>query len=97
MGAGRSDCGSHTTHPRTHAPGAQLILAPPDKIAELLIVSVVVVLDSEQHGGRDFHQRVVGSLLLLAAGVPIVQIVDLVGYLWGEEEVCGHRSPDGRK
>ena len=69
------------THPRTHAPGAQLILAPPDKIAELLIVSVVVVLDSKQHGGRDFHQRVVGSLLLLAAGIPIVQIVDLVGYL----------------
>lgn len=42
-----------------------------------------MVLDAEQHGGRDFHQRVVGGLLLLAACVPIVQIVDLVSYLWG--------------
>jgi len=39
------------------------------------------MLDSEQHGSRDLHQRVVGCLLLLPTGVAIVEVVDFVGYL----------------
>lgn len=70
-----------SAHTDTLVPGPQLVLAPPDEVAELLVVRIVVVLDSEQHRGRDLHQRVVGSLLLLSTCVPIVQIVDLVGYL----------------
>lgn len=38
-------------HTQVCIPGPQLILAPPDEVPELLIVRVVVVLDSEQHGG----------------------------------------------
>lgn len=34
-------------------------------------------------GGRaQVHQRVVGRLLLLAAGVPVEEVVDLISYLW---------------
>lgn len=40
-----------STHTQMCIPGPQLILTPPDKVPELLIVRVVVVLDSEQHGG----------------------------------------------
>lgn len=65
-------------------PGPQLILAAPDEVPELLVVGVVVVLDSEEHGSRDLHQRVVGCLLLLPAGVAVVEVVDLVSYLWKE-------------
>lgn len=36
-------------------PGPQLILTAPDKVSKLLVVGVVVVLDSEEHGGRDLH------------------------------------------
>lgn len=43
-----------------------------------------MVLDSEEHGSRDLHQRVVGRLLLLPAGVAVVEVVDLVSYLWKE-------------
>lgn len=35
--------------PHLFIPGPQLILTPPDEVAELLVVGVVVVLDSEQH------------------------------------------------
>lgn len=81
--------------PRSHqapAPGPQLILAPPDKVSRTS--RSCSGADAEQHGGRDFHQRVVGGLLLLAACVPIVQIVDLVSYLWGRGGGVGtdHRS-----
>lgn len=86
------------THP--FIPGPQLILTSPDKVAKLLVVRVVVMLDSEQHWGWDFHQRVVGSLLLLATCVPIVQIVDLVCYLWrgrsaGTDHWTAGKSEDG--
>ena len=86
--------------PHTHMliPGPQLVLTPPDEVAELLIVRVVVVLDSEQHGGWDLHQHVVGSLLLLATCVPIVQIVDLIRYLWGggvQTQITGQQAKGG--
>lgn len=56
-----------------------------------------MVLDAEQHGGRDFHQRVVGGLLLLAARVPIIQVVDLVSYLWGRGGSAGTDHGTGGK
>lgn len=64
------------------SPGAQLVLAAPDKVSKLLVVGVVVMLDSVQQRRRDLHQRVVGHLLLLAAGVAVVQVVHLVCELW---------------
>lgn len=63
-------------------PGSKLIFTAPDKVSKLLVVGVVVVLDSEEHGSGDFHQCVIGCLLLLAAGVAIVEVVDFVSYLW---------------
>lgn len=63
------------------SPGAQLVLAAPNKVPKLLVVGVVVVLDSVEQRRRDFHQRVVGQLLLLAAGVAVVQVVHFVGDL----------------
>lgn len=63
-------------------PGPQLVLAAPDEVSKLLVVGVVVVLDSEEHGSRDLHQGVVGCLLLLPARVAIVEVVDFVSYLW---------------
>lgn len=44
-------------------------------------MGVVVVLDSVEQRRRDFHQRVVRHLLLLAAGVAVVQVVHFVCYL----------------
>lgn len=46
---GRQDTG------KGQVPGPQLILTAPDKVSKLLVVGVVVVLDSEEHGGRDLH------------------------------------------
>lgn len=63
-------------------PGPQLVLTTPHEVSKLLVVGVVVVLDSEQHGSGDLHQRVVGRLLLLPTGVAIVEVVDFVSYLW---------------
>lgn len=63
-------------------PGPQLVLAAPDEVSKLLVVGVVVVLDSEEHGSRDLHQGVVGCLLLLPARVAVVEVVDFVSYLW---------------
>lgn len=63
-------------------PGPQLVLTAPDKVSELLVVGVVVVLDSEEHGSGDLHQRVIGRLLLLPTGVAVVEVVDFVSYLW---------------
>lgn len=63
-------------------PGPQLILTAPDEVPKLLIVGVVVVLDSEEHGSRDLHEGVVGCLLLLPARIAIVEVVDFVSYLW---------------
>lgn len=90
----------HTTDTHTPIPGPQFIFTPPDKVAELLIVRIVVVLDSEQHRGWDLHQCVVGSLLLFSTCVPIVQIVDLVSYLWrgrraGTDHWTARKSEDG--
>lgn len=65
-------------------PGPQLVLAAPHEVPELLVVGVVVVLDSEEHGSGDLHQRVIGRLLLLPTGVAVVEVVDLVSYLWKE-------------
>lgn len=47
---------------------------------------VVVVKDSVQAGGTQVQQSVVGCLLLLATGVAIEEIVDLVCYFWAEEQ-----------
>lgn len=63
-------------------PGPQLILAAPDEVSKLLIVGVVVVLDSEEHGSGDLHQGVIGRLLLLPTGVAVVEVVDFVSYFW---------------
>lgn len=63
-------------------PGPKLVLTAPDEVSKLLIVGVVVVLDSEEHGSGDLHQRVIGCLLLLPTGVAVVEIVDFVSYLW---------------
>lgn len=69
---------------KAQLPGPQLILTAPDKVSKLLVVRVVVVLDSEEHGRGDLHQRVVGCLLLLPTGIAIVEVVDFVGYLCKE-------------
>lgn len=45
---------------------------------------VVVVKDSVQAGGTQVQQSVVGCLLLLAAGVAVEEVVDLVCYFWAE-------------
>lgn len=67
---------------KEQVPWPQLILTAPDEVSKLLVVGVVVVLDSEEHGSRDLHQCVVGCLLLLPTGVAIVEVVDFVSYLW---------------
>lgn len=41
---------------------------------------VIVVEDSMQSGGTQIQKGVVGSLLLLATGVAIEEVVDLVCY-----------------
>lgn len=41
-----------------------------------------MVLDSVEQRRWDFHQHVVGQLLLLAAGVAIVQVVHFVSDLY---------------
>lgn len=66
-------------------PGAQLVLAPPGELAEALVALVVVVENAVQGGGAQVHQRVVGRLLLLAAGVTVEQVVDLVSYFCGDK------------
>lgn len=43
---------------------------------------VVVVEHSVQAGGAQVQQGVVGCLLLLATGVAIEEVVDLVGNFW---------------
>lgn len=63
------------------SPGSQLIFAPPDEISKLLVVGVVVVLHPVKQRRGNLHQSVVGRLLLLAAGVAVVQVIHLVCYL----------------
>lgn len=70
-------CGAGTS------PGAKLVLTAPYKVPKLLVVGVIVVLDSVEQRRWDFHQSVVGQLLLLATCVAIVQVVHLVSDLWG--------------
>lgn len=65
-------------------PGPQLIFTAPGELPKALIVLVVVVKDSVEAGGAQVQQSVVGCLLLLAAGVAIEEVVDLVCYFWAE-------------
>lgn len=67
---------------RRKLPGPQLVLAPPGELAEALVALVVVVEDAVQGGSAQVHQRVVGRLLLLAAGVTVEEVVDLVSDFW---------------
>ena len=76
-------------------PGPQLILTAPDEVSKLLIVGVVVVLDSEEHGSGDLHQRVIGRLLLLPTGVAVVEVVDFVSYLWKGSGDRINEQPEG--
>lgn len=66
-------------------PGPQLIFTAPGELAKALVVLVVVVKDAVQAGGAQVQQSVVGCLLLLATGVAIEEVVDLVCYFWAEE------------
>lgn len=79
---------------RGQLPGPQLVLTAPDKVSKLLVVGVVVVLHSEEHGSRDLHEGVVGCLLLLPARVAVVEVVDFVSYLW---KGSGHEINDQLK
>lgn len=77
-------------------PGAQLVLTPPGELSEAFVTLVVVVEDAVQRGSSQVHQRVVGRLLLFAAGVAIEQVIDLVSYFWSGEkkkELNSHNSP----
>lgn len=76
-------------------PGPQLVLTAPDEVSKLLVVGVVVVLDSEEHGSRDLHQRVIGCLLLLPTGVAVVEVVDFVSYLWKGSGDGINEQPEG--
>lgn len=76
-------------------PGAQLILTAPDEVAKLLVVGVVVMLDAEEHGSGDLHQRVIGRLLLLPTGVAVVEVVDFVSYLWKGSKDGINEEPEG--
>lgn len=63
-------------------PGPQLVFAAPGELPEALVVLVVVVEHSVQAGGAQVQQGVVGCLLLLATGVAVEEVVDLVGNFW---------------
>lgn len=67
-------------------PGSQLILTAPGELPKALIVLVVVVKDAVQAGGAKVQQGVVGGLLLLATGIAIEEVVDLVCNFWAEEQ-----------
>lgn len=69
------------------SPGAQLVFTTPHEVSKLLIVGIVVMLDSIKHRRRNFHQHIVGHLLLLSTGVAIVQVVHPVCYFCQEEKV----------
>lgn len=47
---------------------------------------VVVVKNTVQAGGAKVQQGVVGCLLLLATGIAIEEVVDLVCNFWAEEQ-----------
>lgn len=67
---------------RSGVPGAQLVLAPPGEFTEAFVALVVVVEHAVEGGSAQVHQGVVGRLLLLAAGVTVEEVVDLISYFW---------------
>lgn len=75
--------GTHSKPTRLPSlPGPQLVFTAPGELPEALVVLVVVVEHSVQAGGAQVQQGVVGCLLLLATGVAIEEVVDLVGNFW---------------